>query len=94
LKIRTGSPAPPEDRAGSANGQAPSSSINDALEDLDQMKEVQQQSDIQFAKNQAADITQKASKNLDALDRLINKAENAQMSLESQNQQMKKYLKK
>lgn len=94
MKIRTGSPAPPEDRGAAANGQAPTSSINGALDDLDQMKEVQQQSDVQFAKNQVQDISQKASKNLDALDRLINKAENAQMSMESQNQQMKKYLKK
>ena len=93
LRIRTGSPAPPEDRA-APNGQVPSCSINDALDDLDKMKEVQQQSDVQFAKKQVQDISQKASKNLDALDRLINKAETAQISLESQNQQMKKHLKK
>jgi hypothetical protein len=93
LKIRTGSPAPPEER-GTANGQAPSCSINGALDDLDKMKEIEQQSDIQFVKNQTQDISQKASKNLDALDRLINKAETAQISLESQNQQMKKHLRK
>lgn len=92
LKIRTGSPAPPESRD-EANGQ-PSSSINDALDDLDKMKEVNMESDIQFAKRQTQDIAQKAGKNLDALDRLINKAESAQISLENQNQQMKSYLRK
>lgn len=69
------------------------------------MKEVQQQSDVEFvnqelsrgvdsAKREASDITQKASKNLDALDRLLQKTETAQMSMEHQNKQMKSYLRK
>lgn len=93
LKIRTGSPAPGDGPSGS-NGQAPTSSINDALDDLDEMKRVEQQSDLQFAKGQAQDISQKASKNLDALDRLISKAETAEISLQRQNQQMKGLLRK
>lgn len=91
LRIRTGSPAPPENRG---NGAAPTCSINDALDDLDHMKEVNEQSDLQFVKSQTQDISQKAGKNLDALDRLIGKAETAQISLEKQNQEMKSYLKK
>ena len=92
LRIRSGSPAPPE--ASASNGQAPSSSINDALDDLDKMKEVQVQSDIQFAKGQVQEIGQKASKNLDALDRLLAKTEQAETSMQHQNQQMKNYLRK
>jgi hypothetical protein len=91
LKYRSSSPAPSDDQAGTSNGQ---SSINDALDNLEQMKKVEQQSDMQFAKGQAQDISQKASKNLDALDRLISKAETAEISLQHQNQQMKGYLRK
>ncbi|CRK86614.1 CLUMA_CG000451, isoform A [Clunio marinus] len=94
LKIRSGSPAPSEDRGSTSNGQAPTSNINDAIETLDQMKEVEGQSDIQFAKKQSQDINQKVSKNLDALDRLISKAENAELSLQHQNKQMKGFLNK
>jgi hypothetical protein len=93
LRIRTGSPAP-GDGPSNSNGQAPSCNINDALDDLDEMKRVEQQSDMEFAKGQAQDISQKASKNLDALDRLINKAETAEISLQKQNQQMKGLLRK
>lgn len=96
LKIRTGSPAPGEGSQEQGN-EAPSTSggdINTALDDLDKMKEIEGQSDLQFAKNQAIDIEEKATKNLSALDRLISKAENAQLAMENQNKQMRSYLKK
>lgn len=92
LRIRTGSPAPPDQAE--ANDQVPSSSINGALDDLDKMKNAEMQSELQSAKKQMEVIGQKAAKNLDALDRLIDKTETAQMSLDSQNQQMKKHLRK
>lgn len=96
MKIRTGSPAPPENRddPSTSNGQVPVSSVNDALENLDEMKNIEGQSDLQFAKQQAQDIQGKATKNLDALDRLINKAEQAEVSLKNQNQQIKNFLRK
>lgn len=94
MRIRTGSPAPSEDRASSSADAAPSCSINEALDTLDQMKEVEQQSDYQFAKKQVQDINSKISKNTDALDRLLSKAENAELSMEHQNKQMKSHLRK
>lgn len=93
LKIRSGSPAP-ENRGEGPNGEAPSCSINGALDDLDHMKEVKMQGDLDFVKAQTQEISQKTDKNLDALDRLIDKAQTAQISLEKQNQQMKTYLRK
>lgn len=56
------------------------------------MKEVDSQSDVQFAKNQTIDITSKISKNMDALDSLLMKSEKAEMSLQHQNKQMSKFL--
>lgn len=62
------------------------------------MKKIEGQSDIQFDVNQTIhqtqDIKEKASKNLDALDRLLNKTEKAEISLQNQNQQIKGYLRK
>jgi hypothetical protein len=95
LKIRTASPAPSEDRVAAestSNGDAPAGSINEALDNLDQMKEVNQQSDVKFAKNQAIDITSKINKNMDALDSLLMKSEKAEISLQQQNKQMSKFL--
>jgi hypothetical protein len=57
------------------------------------MKTVDEQTDVQFAKKSALDISGKVTKNFDALDRLINKAERAECSLASQNKQMKGLLK-
>lgn len=91
LKIRTGSPAP--ERKGSSD-QAPSTSINDALEDLDKMKEVEQQSDVEFVKKEVEDISKNAAKKFDALDSLLAKTEKAEISMQHQNQQMKNYLRK
>jgi hypothetical protein len=56
------------------------------------MKEVNNQSDFQFAKNQTIDIASKISKNNDALDSLLAKSERAEMSLQHQNKQMSKFL--
>ncbi|CAO1383220.1 unnamed protein product [Diamesa hyperborea] len=92
LKIRSDSPSRDE-ASTSANGEAKRGSINDALDDLETMKNVEAQSDLQFAKNAAIDINHQVSKNFDALDSLINKAETAELSLQRQNKQMKSYLK-
>lgn len=51
-------------------------------------------SDVQFVKKQAHDINQKVAKNMDSLDRLLEKSENAELSLQHQNKQMKSYLRK
>lgn len=56
------------------------------------MKEIQQQSDATFAKNQVIDISSKINKNMDALDSLLDKSERAEMSLQQQNKQMSKFL--
>lgn len=58
------------------------------------MKETEQMSDMQFAKKQAQDINQKVTKNFDALDSLLAKAESAEISLQNQNKQMKGMLRK
>lgn len=49
---------------------------------------------VQCTKRQAQDINQKVAKNMDALDSLLSKAENAELSLQHQNKQMKSYLSK
>jgi hypothetical protein len=56
------------------------------------MKEVNNQSDTEFARNQKIDIASKVSKNMDALDSLLAKSERAEMSLQHQNKQMSKFL--
>lgn len=94
LRIRTGSPAPSEDRASTSSHEVPSCSINNALDDLDKMKDVQNMSDLQFAKKEVSDFNSKATKNISALDSLLAKTEKAQMSMEHQNQQMKSHLRK
>lgn len=93
MRIRTASPAPSEDGASTSNGQAPQSSINDALDNLDEMKLVESQSNVQFAKGQAQNINQKLGKNLDALDSLLAKADRADIALQQQNKQLKGLLK-
>ena len=96
LKIRTSSPARSEsgqpEQSSENSEQATSSNINDALDNLEKMKEVQEQSDVKFAKNQAIDISTKINKNMDALDSLLMKSEKAEMSLQHQNKQMSKFL--
>lgn len=96
LKYRSGSPAPSEERRSSASNdnEGPSTSINTALDTLDKMQDIEQQSDAQFAKNEAIDISQKVTKNLGALDRLFARAESAEISLNNQNKQMKSLLRK
>ena len=56
------------------------------------MKEVSNQSDAEFARNQKIDIASKVSKNMDALDSVLAKSERAEMSLQHQNKQMSKFL--
>lgn len=56
------------------------------------MKEIEQQSDMQFAKNQSIDISSKINKNMSALDSLLAKSEQAEISLQQQNKQMSKFL--
>jgi hypothetical protein len=99
LKIRSASPAPGDaaaasssDNQTSSNGGAPSTSINTALDDLEKMKEVNQQSDYKFAKNQVLDISSKINKNNDALDSLLAKSERAEIALQQQNKQVSKFL--
>lgn len=94
LKIRTGSPGPPEESASSSNGSVPQSSINDALDNLDEMKSNDQMSNLDFVKKDIEDTTRQARKNMSALDSLLAKTEKAEISLQSQNQQMKSILRK
>lgn len=101
LKIRTASPAPAEGEAAAASVPVPaepvpttSSDINTAIDDLETMKHIEGQSDLEFAKGQASEIEEKARTNFSALDRLLSKAESATAAMESQRQQMKSYLKK
>lgn len=90
LKLR-GSPAPERKNPGGEGTSAEDNKndINDALDNLEQMKEHEAQSDIQFVKQ---DINTKITSHLGALDSLINKAEMAQNSMAAQNKQMKSYL--
>lgn len=96
LKIRTASPARSEssqqDPPPTSHEAGTSSNLNSALDNLDRMKEIKQQSDVQFAKNQTIDISSKINKNMDALDSLLAKSERAEMSLQHQNKQMSKFL--
>lgn len=54
------------------------------------MKEIEQQSEI--VKNQSIDISSKINKNMSALDSLLAKSEQAEISLQQQNKQMSKFL--
>jgi len=56
------------------------------------MKEVNNQSDLEFARNQKIDIASKVSKNNDALDSLLAKSERAEIAMQQQNKQMSKFL--
>lgn len=102
LKIRSASPSPNpaptsnENDAGEGTSKEPEqkNDINTALDALDEMKINNETSEVsQFTKKTALDLNQKVSKNLDALDRLIDKAENAQYAMSHQNKQMKSFLK-
>ena len=64
-------------------------SINDALDNLESMKEMENASDVKVIKQSAVDVGQKVTSHLDKLDSLINKAENAQYSMAHQTKQMK-----
>jgi hypothetical protein len=76
----------------SENPQPTSSSINDGIDDLDKMKANEQATNIEVIKQTKLDMDKKVTSQLDKLDSLINKAENAQYSMKHQNQQMKKFM--
>ncbi|KAG5672159.1 hypothetical protein PVAND_002312 [Polypedilum vanderplanki] len=100
LKIRSSSPAPAastestttssDNQTSSTNEETPVASMNNAIDKLEKMKEVIQQTEA--TKNQEIDISSKINKNMDALDSLLMKSERAEISLQQQNKQMSKFL--
>lgn len=68
--------------------------INEANEALESLKLGELETDVSVAKRSVRDVGQKVTRQLDALDSLINKAERAEASMNYQNQQMKKSLNK
>lgn len=79
------------------NEQEPGNSkndINEAIETLDAMKVADGETDVQVTKQSVRDIGHKVTRQLDALDSLINKSERAEAAMNHQNQQMKKHLNK
>ncbi|XP_055601627.1 uncharacterized protein LOC129750647 [Uranotaenia lowii] len=90
LKFRPATPS----EGGAANDPEPSSNtINDALDTLDTMKEVQNASEATVVKSAATDLGQKMTCQLDKLDSLLYKADNATYSMKHQTDQMKKIAK-
>ncbi|XP_050086941.1 uncharacterized protein LOC126572007 [Anopheles aquasalis] len=82
--------------AGSGSGNAGADegkSINDALDTLDTMKDLNTASDASVAKSAAKDIGQKMTSQLDKLDSLLYKADNATYSMKHQTNQMNKIAK-
>lgn len=73
--------------------EKPNRDINSALDDLEQIKTTNLQSDVQIAKKTTLDIQKKMTSHLDKLDSLINKADNAELAMAAQTQQMKKFTK-
>lgn len=65
--------------------------VNDAKNALNEIEDNEMARTEQMRAT-ALDLDKKVASNLDALDSLINKAERAEMTLESQNQQIKKFL--
>lgn len=65
--------------------------VNDAKNVLNEIEDNEMARTEQMRAT-ALDLDKKVASNLDALDSLINKAERAEMTLESQNQQIKKFL--
>ncbi|XP_058058481.1 uncharacterized protein LOC131209427 [Anopheles bellator] len=68
-------------------------SINDALDTLDTMKDLNADSDVTVAKSAAKDIGQKMTSQLDKLDSLLYRADNATYSMKHQTNQMNKIAK-
>ncbi|XP_062565144.1 uncharacterized protein LOC134227571 [Armigeres subalbatus] len=92
LKFRPGTPSEGNSANDSTNG-ADSNDINSALDALDTMKDVENASDAKVAKTAAMDLGQKMTCQLDKLDSLLNKADNATYSMKHQTDQMKKIAK-
>lgn len=68
-------------------------SINDALDTLDEMKNVNEESKISFMKQSSIDVKNKVTSQLDKLDSLLRKSENAEIAMQKQNNDMKQMLK-
>ncbi|XP_053680609.1 uncharacterized protein LOC128731508 [Anopheles nili] len=93
LKLRPSTPSH-EPAASTEDGTAPEGkTINDALDTLDDMKELNAASEASVAKSAAQDIGQKMSAQLGKLDSLLYKADNATYSMKHQTDQMKKIAK-
>ncbi|EAT48560.1 AAEL000455-PA [Aedes aegypti] len=89
LKFRPGTPSDGNSTNDPTNGSEPNT-INAALDTLDTMQDVQNASDVTVAKSAATDLGQKMTCQLDKLDSLLNKADNATYSMKHQTDQMKK----
>uniref|UniRef100_A0A182K087 t-SNARE coiled-coil homology domain-containing protein n=1 Tax=Anopheles christyi TaxID=43041 RepID=A0A182K087_9DIPT len=87
LKLRPSTPS--QEPASGSEGK----SINDPLDTLDTMKDLNASSDATVAKAAAQDIGTKVTSQLDKLDSLLNKADNATYSMKHQTDQMKKIAK-
>lgn len=92
MKLRPGTPNEGCSSADPTNGTE-SNTIDDALDTLDSMKEVENASDVKIAKTAATDLGQKMTCQLDKLDSLLYKADNATYSMKNQTDQMKKIAK-
>ncbi|GAB0087853.1 uncharacterized protein DMENIID0001_022070 [Sergentomyia squamirostris] len=79
---------------GSSNDDAPaeSNNINEALDTLDTMKDASNQPTTGELRHESLNLQKKMTSQFDALDSLLNKAENAQYSMQQQNKEMKKFL--
>ncbi|XP_055640307.1 uncharacterized protein LOC129777818 [Toxorhynchites rutilus septentrionalis] len=88
-------PSTPNEGATSnqASNESSSNTIDDALDTLDSMKEVQNASEAKIAKSAANDLGQKMTSQLDKLDSLIYRADNAAYSMNHQTKQMKQITK-
>lgn len=92
LKLRPGTPSDGCSSKDPANG-TDSNDINVALDTLDTMKDVENASDVKIAKSAATDLGQKMTCQMDKLDSLLYKADNATYSMKNQTNQMKKIAK-
>lgn len=77
--------------AGPSSSKDSDSMVNDAKNVLNEIEDNEMARTEQMRAT-ALDLDKKVASNLDALDSLINKAERAEMTLESQNQQIRKFL--
>uniref|UniRef100_A0AAG5CYQ2 t-SNARE coiled-coil homology domain-containing protein n=1 Tax=Anopheles atroparvus TaxID=41427 RepID=A0AAG5CYQ2_ANOAO len=93
LKLRPSTPSREPAPSGSEDPAEGGKSINDALDALDTMKDQNAASDVHVAKSAALDIGGKVSSQLDKLDSLLYKADNATYAMKHQSDQMKKIAK-